>query len=271
VCDSGRRKRGIGEPSVFFKSIDFSRYSSIKIGPVTEVLMIERGDEIPSDRYLVGGANNLLVSPTPPPLMMLSKDFDYCRIDGELLEVGAATPTGKLLSFAKKNDVAGFEFIVVQNRMAPVRRRTGRMGVGGQQKGLEFGNLPCQLLRNESRPCACSGFVVMRVVDGRIVPVKMHPPHGLLSLFGIKLEGKGLQIDDRHTFLFPHFLCGFRIGQVSPKRLRAAELAALHGCNQNGNRPDFPGLFDIEAEVVAVPILWVASEAFGGKFCFDWI
>jgi len=111
VCDSGRRKRGIGEPSVFFKSIDFSRYSSIKIGPVTEVLMIERGDEIPSDRYLVGGANNLLVSPTPPPLMMLSKDFDYCRIEGESLEIGAATPTGKILSFAKKHDLAGFEFV----------------------------------------------------------------------------------------------------------------------------------------------------------------
>ena len=60
---------------MFFKTIDFSKYSSIKVGQPTEVLMIEQGDKIPADRYLIGGANNLLISPTPPPLMMLSKDF----------------------------------------------------------------------------------------------------------------------------------------------------------------------------------------------------
>jgi len=96
---------------LFFKSIDFSRFSSIRIGPVVEVAMIEACDAIPKDYLLVGGANNLLVGPTPPPLMMLSKDFDYCRVEGEYLEVGAATPTGKLLSFAKRHDLAGFEFV----------------------------------------------------------------------------------------------------------------------------------------------------------------
>ncbi len=99
------------ERNMFVRSIDFSKYSSIKIGPSVEVLMIEKGDEIPADRFLVGGANNLLISPTPPPLMMLSKDFDYCLIDGDTLEIGAATPTGKILSFAKKHDLAGFEFV----------------------------------------------------------------------------------------------------------------------------------------------------------------
>ncbi len=96
---------------MFFKTIDFSKYSSIKIGPKIDVLMIEKEDGIPKDRYLIGGANNLLLSPTPPPLMMLSKDFDYCRIEGDMLEIGAATPTGKILSFAKKHDLAGFEFV----------------------------------------------------------------------------------------------------------------------------------------------------------------
>ena len=96
---------------MFLKTIDFSKYSSIKIGPEVDVLMIEKNDEIPEDRYLIGGANNLLLSPAPPPLMMLSKDFDYCRIEGDMLEIGAATPTGKILSFAKKNDLAGFEFV----------------------------------------------------------------------------------------------------------------------------------------------------------------
>lgn len=72
--------------------------------------MLESGDKIPQDRYLIGGANNLLVSPTPPPLMMLSKDFAYIKQDGEILEIGAAMPTGRMVSYAKKHDIAGFEF-----------------------------------------------------------------------------------------------------------------------------------------------------------------
>ena len=96
---------------MFVKTVDFSKYSSIKIGPKVDVLILEKEDTIPADRFLVGGANNLLLSPAPPPLMILGKDFDYCRIDGNMLEIGAATPTGKILSFAKKHDLAGFEFV----------------------------------------------------------------------------------------------------------------------------------------------------------------
>ena len=98
---------------MFFKTIDFSKYSSIKIGQSAEILMLEKGDVIPDDRYLVGGANNLLISPTPPPLMMLSKDFSYIKESDEqegLLEIGAAMPTGRMVSYAKKHNLAGFEF-----------------------------------------------------------------------------------------------------------------------------------------------------------------
>jgi len=95
---------------MFFKTIDFSKYSSIKVGQPTEVLMIELGDEIPHDRYLIGGANNLLVSPTPPPLMMLSKDFAYMSQEDSILTIGAAMPTGRIVSYAKKHNLAGFEF-----------------------------------------------------------------------------------------------------------------------------------------------------------------
>ncbi len=93
------------------KKIDFSKYSSIKIGPSVDVLVVEDGDAFSSDHLLIGGANNLLVSPTPPPLMVLGKSFDYAKIDGSYLEVGCATKTGRLLSFVKKHDIAGFEFI----------------------------------------------------------------------------------------------------------------------------------------------------------------
>jgi len=95
---------------VYIKTIDFSKYSSIKVGQPTEVMMLEKRDVIPSDRYLIGGANNLLVSPTPPPLMMLSKDFAYIKEEENMLEIGAAIPTGRIVSYAKKNNIAGFEF-----------------------------------------------------------------------------------------------------------------------------------------------------------------
>ncbi len=95
---------------MFFKAIDFSKYSSIKVGQPTQVLMIEEGDVMPNDRYLIGGANNLLVSPTPPPLMMLSKDFATITQEENMLTIGAAMPTGRIVSYAKKNNIAGFEF-----------------------------------------------------------------------------------------------------------------------------------------------------------------
>jgi UDP-N-acetylmuramate dehydrogenase len=96
---------------LFLKTIDFSKFSSIKVGQPTEVLMLERGDKIPKDRVIIGHANNLLVSPTPPPLMMLSKDFSFIELENDSLVIGCATPIGKILSFAKRNDLAGFEFI----------------------------------------------------------------------------------------------------------------------------------------------------------------
>jgi UDP-N-acetylmuramate dehydrogenase len=95
---------------MFFKTIDFSKYSSIKVGQPTEILMIEKEDKIPTDRYLIGGANNLLISPTPPALMMLSKDFAFIREEDGYLYVGAAMPTGRIVSYAKKHNIAGFEF-----------------------------------------------------------------------------------------------------------------------------------------------------------------
>ena len=93
------------------RSIDFSKFSSIKIGPLVDVTIIEYGDEFPKDHILIGHANNLLIAPNPPKLMMLGRDFDYIKIERDSLIVGAATPTGKLLSFCKKFDIGGFEFV----------------------------------------------------------------------------------------------------------------------------------------------------------------
>jgi len=92
------------------KTIDFSTYSSIRVGQPVEVLVIDRGDSMPRDRYLIGGANNLLISPTPPPLMMLGKEFATIEIEDGMLSIGASMPTGRIVSFARKHDIAGFEF-----------------------------------------------------------------------------------------------------------------------------------------------------------------
>ncbi len=92
------------------KSIDFSKFSSIRVGPVADVYMIESFD-YPDNAYLIGSANNLLVGPQHPPLMKLSKHFDYIKIEGNKLHIGAATPGGKIVSFCKKHNIANFEFV----------------------------------------------------------------------------------------------------------------------------------------------------------------
>lgn len=92
------------------KVIDFSKFSSIRIGPVAEVALIE-DDIVPSGHIIVGSANNLLVSPNPPPLMILSKQYDFIRIEGNCLIIGAATPGGRVVSFCKKNNIAHFEYL----------------------------------------------------------------------------------------------------------------------------------------------------------------
>ncbi len=96
---------------MFMKTIDFGRFTSIKVGPKVDVLVVEKDDTIPNDRYLIGHGNNLLISPAPSPLMMLGDDFDFMKIEDGLLHTGCATSTGRLLSFAKKHDLGGFEFI----------------------------------------------------------------------------------------------------------------------------------------------------------------
>jgi len=93
------------------KLIDFARYSSIKIGPKVEVEVIERIDPAYEELFLVGGANNLLVSPTPPPLAILGKTFDFIQIENGELIIGGATATGRVVSFCKRHDIAGFEFL----------------------------------------------------------------------------------------------------------------------------------------------------------------
>jgi len=95
---------------VSYKTIDFSRYSSIKIGPIADVKIInEIGDY--DDYQIIGRANNLLVSPNHPKFAILGEEFDYIREEDNKLFVGCSTTSGKLLTYVRKNDIANLEFL----------------------------------------------------------------------------------------------------------------------------------------------------------------
>jgi len=93
------------------KSIDFTKFSSIKIGGNIEVNILENKNDYNDTFYLIGSCNNLIIGTQPPQLMILSKKYDYIKIEDNTLKIGAATPSGKISSFCKKNNLADFEFI----------------------------------------------------------------------------------------------------------------------------------------------------------------
>jgi len=97
--------------SNYTKFLDFSKYTSIHIGGVFEVLVInEIGDY--SEFQIIGRGNNLLISPnSTQKFAILGEAFDYIEQKEDKLYVGCATKSGKLLSYAKKHNLANFEFL----------------------------------------------------------------------------------------------------------------------------------------------------------------
>ncbi|MBE2987072.1 UDP-N-acetylmuramate dehydrogenase [Campylobacter californiensis] len=91
--------------------INFAKFSSVKIGGEHEVTVVDSIDDDVRDAVLIGGANNILISPNPPKMAILSKKFDYINLNGDELEIGGASKSGKIFSFAKKHDIAGFEIL----------------------------------------------------------------------------------------------------------------------------------------------------------------
>jgi len=94
----------------YTKEIDFSKYSSIRIGPKAQVLVInEIGDY--KDYQIIGAGNNLLVSSVHPKFAILGEEFDYIKEFDSKLYVGCNTKSGKLLNYVRKNDMANLEFL----------------------------------------------------------------------------------------------------------------------------------------------------------------
>jgi len=94
-----------------YKTINFSKYSSFKLGGSFDVRIIDKSSKNIQNYYLIGSCNNILIGTQPPPLMMISKDFDYIKIEDNRLIIGGATPSGKIASFCKKHNIANFEFV----------------------------------------------------------------------------------------------------------------------------------------------------------------
>jgi UDP-N-acetylmuramate dehydrogenase len=94
-----------------YRSINFAQYSSFKIGPTLDVAILDTNTKDIANYHLIGACNNILIGENPPPLIMLSKEYDYIKIEQNRLKIGAATPSGKIASFCKKNNIANFEFL----------------------------------------------------------------------------------------------------------------------------------------------------------------
>ena len=89
--------------------IDFSKFSSIKIGPKKIVKIINETNY--NGEFLIGRATNTLISPTASNLAVLDDRFKYIKIKNGYLYVGAKTNNQILYNFCKKNNIGGFEFL----------------------------------------------------------------------------------------------------------------------------------------------------------------
>ncbi|WP_298496118.1 UDP-N-acetylmuramate dehydrogenase [Helicobacter sp. UBA3407] len=101
---------------MFQKIVDFSCYTSVRIGTRLALNYIESPQDYialleQTSPQIIGKANNLLIAPNAKNLCVLSKAFDYIKDLGDSLEVGAATPSGKLFSYAKRKNLGGFEIL----------------------------------------------------------------------------------------------------------------------------------------------------------------
>lgn len=114
-------------------SIDFSHYSSVKIGGICPVTLIQNIQECNSlsHYFIVGGANNLLISPSAKNLCKLDKSFDYIThstleeiyhkysptvlsplpLNTPCIEIGAASSASRVFHYAKKHNLGGFELL----------------------------------------------------------------------------------------------------------------------------------------------------------------
>jgi UDP-N-acetylmuramate dehydrogenase len=89
--------------------IDFSKFSSIKIGPKKEVKIINEDNY--NGEFLIGRATNTLISPNAHNLGILDDRYKFIKIEKGYLKVGAKVKNRVLYNFCKRNNIGGFEFL----------------------------------------------------------------------------------------------------------------------------------------------------------------
>ena len=87
--------------------IDFSKLSTIKIGSILDVKIINEDNY--NDEIIIGRATNSLVC--SGNIGILDDKYDFIKIDDGILKVGGKTKNSKLYNFTKKYNIAGFEFL----------------------------------------------------------------------------------------------------------------------------------------------------------------
>ncbi len=72
---------------------------------IDEILALQK------THFIIGGANNLLLSPKNHTLFMLGKEFDYIHDLGDFIEVGASCNAKKAFLHFKAQNLGGLEFL----------------------------------------------------------------------------------------------------------------------------------------------------------------
>ncbi|MBS4275844.1 UDP-N-acetylmuramate dehydrogenase [Campylobacter vulpis] len=146
--------------------IDFKKYSSVRIGQAFEVEVLDSVGEF--DGFIIGGANNLLVSDKPKKMGILGEEFNFIKIldknaDFTTLQIGCATKSSTMYQFAKKHNLKGFEFLT---------KIPGKLG--GLLK-MNAGLKDCNISTNLSKIMTAKGEIKREDIDFayRFCPLEM--------------------------------------------------------------------------------------------------
>ncbi|PAF52624.1 UDP-N-acetylmuramate dehydrogenase [Helicobacter sp. 13S00477-4] len=93
------------------KIIDFSKYSSIKVGGEIPITIVKDFNDRKEGWRIVGYGYNLLVSPEAKDIAILDNRYDYIKDIGEFIEIGAFTSAQKIYKYFKNFNLYGLEFL----------------------------------------------------------------------------------------------------------------------------------------------------------------
>ncbi|MCI7362422.1 MAG: UDP-N-acetylmuramate dehydrogenase [Campylobacter sp.] len=129
--------------------VDFSKFSSVKIGAELEVA--ELNEVCDFDGFIIGNACNLLVGKPKQALAMLGGKFDYIKLGNDILRIGAKTSAKEIFAFAKKHDLKGFELCgsVPGSLGGLIKMNAGLKGYSISDTLLEIGTSSATLSKDE--------------------------------------------------------------------------------------------------------------------------